>query len=144
LSRKNLHRRAFALALAAGRWEDGGSTGLTLQALLQYLEEHPAVQMLILENVPGLLTKTVDGSPYSALKNRLERLGPFLQETHSQRVAATSQTNITPYDFRGSLNRRSMHRVDSPLHIFLSLTLAAVACALFPIVILVATTGPHN
>ena len=41
-----------------------------------YLEKHATVQMIILENVPGLLSQTIAASPYGALKKRLEGLGP--------------------------------------------------------------------
>jgi site-specific DNA-cytosine methylase len=47
-----------------------------MNALCDYLEKHASVQMIILENVPGLLSQTIAGSPYGALKKRLEGLGP--------------------------------------------------------------------
>jgi hypothetical protein len=48
VSHKNARRSAFALALAEGNWAGGGSTGLTMNALCDYLEKHASVQMMIL------------------------------------------------------------------------------------------------
>jgi site-specific DNA-cytosine methylase len=71
----NKKAKMESAALAGGRLEDAGASGITLQGLRDYLARHRSVKIVIIENVAGLLRRTVNGRPYDKVKEIVEAHG---------------------------------------------------------------------
>ena len=75
LSSQNRESQAFRLALAMGSLDDAGCTGLTLKGMFSYLDSHPEVKLIIIENVMNLLTNTASGRPIFTILRMLASRG---------------------------------------------------------------------